>query len=117
MRRLQRLGKSPVRIKIIGVGWSTSFFLEITSKGPVPNESYLLCRGVFIPHSEGTGAHRRSAARAAQRFDIHIQLLKVATQGIAVHAQFRGSFDLVPIHVTENCNEEGLLKLVNGFGL
>jgi hypothetical protein len=33
-----------------------------------------------------------------------------------VHAQLSSSSDLIPIHVSENCNEEGLLKLTDGFG-
>jgi hypothetical protein len=68
-------------------------------------------------HGKGTGAQRRPAARAAHRFDIEIQLLMIVSQAVAVHAQLWSSSDLIPIHVSENCNEEGLLKLTDGFGV
>jgi hypothetical protein len=55
--------------------------------------------------------------RGAQRFYIQIQLLKVAAQGVAVHAQLSSSFDLIPIHVSENCSDESLLKFPEGFGV
>jgi len=87
------------------------------SKGPVLNDLYLRCRCVLIPHGKGTGAQRRPAARAAHRFDIEIQLLRVASQAVAVHAQLSRSSDLIPIHVSENCNEEGFLKFTDGLGV
>jgi hypothetical protein len=68
-------------------------------------------------HGKGTGAQRRPAARAAHRFDIEIQLLMVVSQAVAVHARRSSSSDLIPIQVSENCHEEGLLKLTDGFGV
>jgi hypothetical protein len=67
-----------------------------------------LCR--FVSHSSGTGASWRPTARGAHRSDIHIQLLEVASQGVAMDAQFVRGSDLIPTHVSENRNEEGLLK-------
>jgi hypothetical protein len=78
----------------------------------VSTTSYLC---LLIPHSNGTGAHRRPAARGAHRFDIQIQLLKVASQGVAVHAELSSSSDLIPIHLSENCSKEGLLKFPHRF--
>lgn len=75
-------------------------------------------QGIPAPmHGKGTVAQRRPAARAAHRFDIEIQLLMVVSQAVAVHAQLSSSSDLIPIHVSENCNEEDLLKLTDGFGV
>jgi len=72
---------------------------------------------LLIPHGNGTVAQRRPAARGAHRFDIQIQLLKVASQGVAVHAKLSSSFDLIPVELSENCSDEGLLKFPHRFGV
>ena len=48
--------------------------------------SYLRRPCLLLPNRRQTRAHRRAAARGTHGFDIHIQLLDVASQGIAVHA-------------------------------
>jgi len=55
---------------ILGVGWSTSFFLEMTSKGPVAQRHLFTLSLRLYPHSKGTGALRRAAAQGAHRFDV-----------------------------------------------
>src|SRR5262249_5546798 len=72
---------------------------------------------LLVPHNSEMGAHRRPAARGAHRFDIQIQLLKVAPQGVAVHAELSSSSDLIPIHLSENCSDEGFLKFPHRFGV
>ena len=49
--------------------------------------------------------------------DIYAELLESPSQGVAVHAQLSSSSDLIPVHLSENCNDEGPLKFPHGFGV
>ena len=47
--------------------------------------------------------------------DEGLQLLEVASPGVAVHAGFVRSSNLIPIEVPQNCNDESLLKFPHCF--
>jgi hypothetical protein len=57
---------------------------KCTSSARVTSTTSYLC--LLIPHSNGTGARGRPASRRTHRFDIQNQLLKVASQAVAVHS-------------------------------
>jgi len=71
----------------------------------------------FDPSWQVDGRSREAGGASRASIDIEIQLLRVASQAVAVHAQLSRSSDLIPIHVSENCNEEGFLKLTDGLGV
>jgi hypothetical protein len=71
----------------------------------------------FDPSWQVDGRSREDGGASRASIDIEIQLLRVASQAVAVHAQLSRSSDLIPIHVSENCNEEGFLKLTDGLGI
>jgi hypothetical protein len=56
-------------------------------------------------------------ARKACGFGIYIPPLESPSQGIAVHSQFLRSSDLIRFRVSQNCNDEGLLKFPYCFGV
>jgi hypothetical protein len=66
---------------------------------------------LFLANGRRTGAHDTHG------FDIHLQLLAGASQGVAVHAQLPGGSNLIPFLVSQNGNDEDLLTFPHCFGL
>ena len=93
---------------------------EFVRKGRLQNArrgGYLCRLRLLIPQRREAGTDGRPAAGETHGFDIYAELRESSSQGVAVHAQFLRRSDLIPIHVLENCNDEGLLKIPYCFGV